>query len=89
MIPQGLIARSRFRMGRPSLRSVAGIPQSEAYRRRSARSKVRYQIKVGKMVRGACEVCGSPNADAHHDDYDKPLAVRWLCQTHHSREHHN
>jgi len=27
------------------------------------------------------------NIHAHHDDYSKPLQVRWLCDLHH-REHH-
>lgn len=40
-------------------------------------------IKHGELVRGLCEVCGSTNVDAHHDDYSKPLDVRWLCRRHH------
>lgn len=51
-----------------------------------ARSLVKMRIRRGKMVRGACEVCGEPNAQAHHPDYRKPLDVRWLCLKHH-REH--
>jgi ribosomal protein S27AE len=35
-----------------------------------------------------CEVCGATeNVHAHHDDYSKPLEVRWLCSRHHA-EHH-
>ncbi len=26
-----------------------------------------------------CEMCGDPNTQIHHDDYDKPLEIRWLC----------
>ncbi len=48
---------------------------------------VKSAIRSGKMTRGACEVCGSVNAQGHHDDYDKPLEVRWLCPLHH-RQHH-
>lgn len=41
-------------------------------------------IRSGKLVRGPCEVCGtSKRVGAHHDDYNKPLDVRWLCGTHH------
>jgi len=36
----------------------------------------------------ACEVCGVEAVDAHHDQYDEPLRVRWLCRRHHTRLHH-
>lgn len=43
----------------------------------------------GQLVKGACEICGTSDGriDAHHDDYSKPLDVRWLCRTHHVRLH--
>jgi len=34
-----------------------------------------------------CEVCGATKVEAHHDDYTKPLEVRWLCKRHHSEVH--
>jgi hypothetical protein len=42
-------------------------------------------IRDGKMLRHTvCEVCGSSlNVEAYHDDYTKPLIVRWLCKKHH------
>jgi hypothetical protein len=52
-----------------------------------ARQFLRLQISRGKIQRGRCEVCGLPDAEGHHDDYTKPLQVRWLCREHH-REHH-
>lgn len=46
-------------------------------------------IRDGKLIRHPCEVCGA-KAQAHHDDYSKPLDVRWLCSTHHAEWHkHN
>ena len=46
-------------------------------------------IRDGKLTRQPCEVCGA-RAQAHHDDYSKPLDVRWLCTTHHADWHkHN
>ncbi len=35
-----------------------------------------------------CEVCGSTvRVVAHHDDYSKPLEIRWLCRSHHGLLH--
>jgi len=44
-------------------------------------------IRDGRLVKGECEKCGTKSVQAHHDDYEKPLSVRWLCVKHH-REHH-
>ena len=55
--------------------------------KRSAHIKVGNAISSGKLIKGVCEVCGSSNVHAHHDDYSKPLDVRWLCTEHHSAEH--
>lgn len=55
-----------------------------------ARWKVHRAIESGKLVRMPCEVCGSTERiHAHHDDYEKPLEVRWLCHTHHIEHHLN
>jgi hypothetical protein len=43
-------------------------------------------IRDGRLVKQTCQVCGEP-AQAHHDDYRRPLVVRWLCRKHHL-EHH-
>lgn len=47
-------------------------------------------IRDGKIVKGPCEICGNTLAQAHHDDYNFPLKVRWLCTKHHNEWHkHN
>lgn len=43
--------------------------------------------RLGILDRQPCEVCGVTKVDAHHDDYNKPMEVRWLCRKHHN-EHH-
>ena len=55
--------------------------------RQKARDKVRTAIKNGSIQRSCCEVCKEEKAQAHHDDYTKPLEVRWLCTTHHAEWH--
>lgn len=52
-----------------------------------AHNAVSNGIRDGKLVKGVCEVCGDTRVHAHHDDYDKPLDVRWLCPKHHSDHH--
>lgn len=54
--------------------------------KRHAHSVVAWAIKKGRLLKQPCEVCGG-DAEAHHDDYSKPLEVRWLCPLHHAREH--
>lgn len=50
-------------------------------------------IRRGLIERGPCEECGAMHGEngvivhGHHDDYDKPMAVRWLCMLHHRQWH--
>ncbi len=55
--------------------------------RMNARSYLHVYIKRGKVNRGPCEKCGSTKVQAHHEDYNKPLEVHWLCKLHHLRHH--
>ncbi len=47
-----------------------------------ARSQVAQALTKGDLIRpDYCENCGKRCKPlAHHDDYSKPLNVRWLCQ---------
>jgi hypothetical protein len=49
---------------------------------------VQRAVKAGELDKESCEVCGVEAVDAHHDQYDEPLRVRWLCRRHHTRLHH-
>ena len=53
----------------------------------AARRATQYAIRMGTLVRQPCEQCGATPGHAHHDDYSKPLDVRWLCRPCHT-EHH-
>lgn len=58
--------------------------------KRVAHDAISNAIRDGRIVRQPCEVCSEPKAQAHHDDYSKPLDVRWLCTKHHAEWHkHN
>jgi hypothetical protein len=52
-----------------------------------ARTRLNTAIRDGKLERGTCEVCAGP-AEAHHEDYTQPYAVRWFCKSHHESHHH-
>ena len=46
------------------------------------------KMQDGTLTKLPCEICCTNiDVQAHHDDYNKPLDVRWLCRKHH-REHH-
>jgi hypothetical protein len=53
-----------------------------------AKTMVNNAIRDGKLFKEPCEVCGRTNlVHAHHDDYAKPLNIRWLCAAHHKHWH--
>lgn len=59
----------------------------EARKRANARTRLKHYVKAGKVKKGPCEVCGSTEKiEAHHEDYDKPLVVHWLCRKHHLKK---
>lgn len=44
--------------------------------------------KIGTLARKPCEDCGrTADIQAHHDDYSKPLGIRWLCRSCHYQHH--
>lgn len=52
------------------------------------RAELRKAILKGIVNKIPCEICGSiVNLHGHHEDYNKPLEVRWLCRKHHFECH--
>ncbi len=49
--------------------------------------RVSTSIRQGKLKSQPCEVCGNKKADAHHEDYSKPLDIKWVCRLHHMQIH--
>jgi hypothetical protein len=54
-----------------------------------AHRAVNNALKNGRLSKpDGCEVCGSGYAlHGHHDDYSRPLSVRWLCAACHHQWH--
>lgn len=61
--------------------------------REKNREKVRahgvlgYHLKKGNITKQPCEGCGAEKVHAHHDDYSKPLEVKWFCPQCHKDYH--
>lgn len=53
-----------------------------------ARSEFHNALRRGDIKKMPCEICGvTKKVQGHHDDYSKPLDVRWLCIKHHWELH--
>jgi len=58
-----------------------------------AQSAVACAVLRGRLIRQDCEICGACHGrdgqivNAHHEDYSRPLEVRWLCARHHRQLH--
>ena len=44
-------------------------------------------LRRGLITRQPCENCGAEPAYAHHDDYDRAAAIRWMCRRCHIAHH--
>ncbi len=64
-------------------RRDAGVRKKRIARVIAGRAK-----RNGRLEQKPCEECGAPNAEIHHEDYDRPLDVRWLCSDCHGAEHY-
>jgi ribosomal protein S27AE len=61
--------------------------RAEDTRRNVAHSQVTRAIRNGTLVRQPCVRCAEAKSIAHHEDYDHPLTVMWLCQACHKQRH--
>lgn len=79
----------RLRYDRDGQRSIsARTPEAaKAWSRRNpekrkAQGILARALQRGLVIRGlACDACGASDVEieAHHDDYSKPLDVKWIC----------
>ena len=61
--------------------------RAEDSRRAVAHSSVARAVRNGTLSRQPCCRCGDAKTVAHHEDYDKPLEIVWLCQPCHKQRH--
>jgi hypothetical protein len=52
-----------------------------------AQYKVFQAKKKGTLIKTPCIICGENKSEAHHENYNKPLYVFWLCKKHHMARH--
>ena len=91
MYQRNYVARNRERWSEIRRKSQAkryaeGYRQVVEPRAHRAHRTVAYYKETGRLTPQPCEICGE-QGEAHHDDYAKPLEVRWLCHLHHMRRH--
>ncbi len=58
-------------------------------RQMSAHSKVLHAVRKGKLIKPKkCEICNEiKSLQGHHEDYSKPLEVKWVCHICHCKIH--
>lgn len=56
-------------------------------RRVRCHNAVARALRAGRLHKHSCERCGELKVYAHHDNYDEPLNVMWLCQPCHKVRH--
>jgi Fe-S-cluster-containing hydrogenase component 2 len=91
--PAAVVATERKRSRSPERRAKKLAYNRDRRRRLRvkiiAHDAVSRAIHRGRLVRQPCEVCGTNQGiEAHHDDYSRPLDVRWFCFKHHREVAH-
>jgi hypothetical protein len=91
MNPERVAARERYiktESGKAAKKRATKKWVEKSTIKRAAHILIGNRLRDGKITKQPCEVCGSTyRIHAHHDDYAKPLDVRWLCSAHHSQWH--
>lgn len=64
------------------MRSYAKDPKLRP--KHQARWALNKALKSGKIKKSPC-FCGNKKVQAHHEDYSKPLKVKWFCKKHHPK----
>ena len=92
MLPHRVQARKEYAQtdrGQEARRTAHANYRQRFPMKYAAHVVTRNAIRDGKLIPAtSCSVCGSTEKiEGHHDDYTKPLEVRWLCEKCHKAWH--
>lgn len=59
----------------------------EQKKKANARTYAGVYKRRGLLAQQDCKDCGLKDTEMHHEDYDKPLDVIWLCRICHLKRH--
>ncbi len=81
--PHRVVARAKWQKDNPRPR-----PEPNA-KKRKARGMLDKAVRDGKIIKSPeCQVCQTPSdTHGHHEDYDAPLDVLWVCTGCHALIH--
>ena len=83
---QKILAYDRERGNRQSYEDTK-IYRGKYPKKHKAHNLVNNEIRHKRLLKKPCQVCGKTKVHGHHDDYNIPLKVRWLCAEHHHQWH--
>ena len=70
---------------------MVGKLVKEYYKKYPERGKAHKAVQTallnGKLVKGICISCSEEKTEGHHENYDKPLDVMWMCHSCHKKYH--
>lgn len=90
MRPDRVAARQEYQQtdaGKSAHARASRTYYAKHSKRRASTVAVGNAVRDGRLVKQPCFLCGADNVEAHHPDYDAPLAVVWLCVDHHKELH--
>ncbi len=86
---EGIVLRPKTQLfSRKGERIITKVKYKDFLKeKQKAKQKVKIALKRGILKKSSCQNCGEKDVIAHHEDYNKPLKVIWLCRKHHMQLH--
>lgn len=91
--PEGKIAelrrcRKKMRKYRAEGKAKKPIKYGKySEKQKKACTTVKNAVRDGRLKKLPCCKCGFDISEGHHENYDEPLNVVWLCVKHHNERH--